>query len=341
MLIAMLACTVDYGMEELYPFTPSAPPAGAVDVLAPAAVDEVPAADSSTLELLAPDADVDVQFNIWFEEGDWGETETRCTLELGFYVPEEQPVISAEQEEGTVVAYPEDAGDCAYTSFEGEDQAMGEPVVMRTRDAGEVIYLDAPDFTWTLELVEDQHSGTTAYALADCSAETFPFGETLSLDVPGGEGATGLEAFTIDDVITIGPSIHLDSPSNQDTYDDNVLDWDQDRTMKVGWHYGQATPTVDGEPLEGEIYLMIRNQWADSRELIEAMACSPEREEQFLLDSEQLHLLEANEELDDSVYSVAFQIDTWYQGPHFETPWGDETQVRSVFSTGGLLNLVE
>ncbi|GEM_PF-6216404 len=339
-LLAALACTVDYAMEEIYPFAPSAPPSGPVDVAAPA-VEGDEDGDPRTVELLAPgeDTDIDLAFNIWFQEGDWGETDTLCMFELAFYERNQEPMDESSGG-GQVVEYPTQAGTCAYTSFSGEDQAMDEPTMMATRTAGDVVYLDGPDRTWELELFEDSWSGQSVYKLQDCTYDTFPFGQLLTLDVPGGEEAGALDAFVLEDVIAVGPAIHLDSPSNQQG-DDNVLDWDQDDDMKVGWHFGQDAPEVDGDPLDGQIYLMIRNQDADTMALYESLACMPDRDERFFLGNDELHQLLANASVDEDLYSIAFQIDTWYTGPRFESPWGGETEVRSVFTTGGLLNLYE
>ena len=279
---------------------------------------------------------IEVAFSVALQRGDWGETLTRCQVEVAFLEAGQHDGLWASAG-GKVIELPTDAGTCAYTSFADEEPAVGIWSVRGTHRAADTITLRDDEGTLELELTTDSR-GHHTYALPDCDEASFPFGRVLDLEVGAWEADDGLEAFDAEQAFAVGPDLAITAlPDSLDAQDRLVLAPGDD--LPVSWSYLHDFPEVGGDPMGHVPYLMLRNMHPGDPDPLEALACLPDETGEATISADDLALLEPTTDPETGDPYVAFQIDAWYEGPAFSTPWRSSSRVLSMVTEGGIVLL--
>ena len=279
---------------------------------------------------------VGVAFQVAFQRGDWGASTMRCQVEVAFLDQGQRDGMFMGGE-GAVIDWPQQPGSCRYTSFAEEDQARGLWSVRGSLQGGEVVWLHGQDDSLELTLQQDD-LGRWYYGLEDCSEERFPFAAVFDLEVPGGEGAGALPGVLLEQVFVAGADLVISElPAELDEH--GWLQHDQHQTLELAWEYLQPLPALQGQPLVPQEYAVLRNMLPGDPLPFEALTCQPQSSGELHIAAADLALLEPT--LDPGIGDpyVAFQVDTWLEGPAVDTPWGTSTRVTSTVSEGGTLIL--
>jgi hypothetical protein len=278
---------------------------------------------------------VSISFSVALQRGWWGGELNRCQVQVAFN--ERGQGDGLFRGAGAVIAHPSEPGTCAYTDFEDDEQAAGLWSVRGTRRADETIWLHGPEASLPLELGQDS-SGRYTYDLIDCDEASFPFAQPFDLEVPGWEGADGMEGFEIEQALVTGPDMHIDSISAPEGAPGRrVLARGED--LSVSWSYEGDPEEVAGLEIAHTPYLMLRNTRQGEEATFEALSCLPSTWGEATVSAEDLALLEHSDDVDEADPYIAFQIDAWYGGPEFATPWHETSRVLSMVTEGGTLIL--
>jgi hypothetical protein len=279
---------------------------------------------------------IDMAFSVALQRGDWGQTVTRCQVEVAFLESGQHDGLFASTG-GMDITYPTVPGTCAYTSFAEEQATVGMWSVRGTRRADDSIWLHGDDTSLELELNTDSR-GRYTYALDGCDEERFPFARVLDLEVPGHEADDGLEGFDAEQAFAVGPDLVItDLPDSYDEHGRLVLAPGED--LPVSWTALQDLPEVAGVPVSHVTYLMLRTMHPGDPQPLEALACLPAEGATTTISAADLAMLQPSEDPSIGDPYVAFQVDTWYEGPPVVTPWRSTSRVLSVVTEGGIVIL--
>jgi hypothetical protein len=277
-----------------------------------------------------------MSFSVALQRGDWGESLTRCQVELAFLERGQHDGLF-NSPSGQVIDYPTTPGTCRYTSFTESEAALGLWSIKGTRQAGQSVWLHGDEASLELELGIDDR-GRYTYALNDCDEAAFPFAQVLDLEVPGDDGEDGLAGFEAPEAFAVGADIAIDAlPLPLDERGRLVLPAGED--LRVGWSYLQQQPSIDGQAVEHLPYLMLRNMHPGDEQPFEALACLPSQLGTATIGAADLAQLTPAGDPETGDPYVAFQLDAWYEGPAVQTPWRSSSRVLSMVTEGGILIL--
>jgi hypothetical protein len=279
---------------------------------------------------------IELAFSVALQRGDWGQSVTRCQVELAFLEAGQHDGLFASAG-GVDITYPTEPGTCAYTSFAEQPAAVGLWSVRGTRRAAESIWLHGDEGSLELALSTDSR-GRYTYALQGCDEASFPFARVLDLEVPGHDADDGLEAFEAEQAFAVGPDLAITAlPDTMDEQGRLVLAPGED--LALSWASLQALPEVDGVAVAQVTYLMLRNFHPGDERPLEALACLPSETTATTISAADLALLEPSGDPTTGDPYIAFQVDAWYEGPPVHTPWRSTSRVLSVVTEGGIVIL--
>jgi len=273
----------------------------------------------------------------------WGESLARCQIEVGFRdVGDDDD--SSQGSDLSVLVIPDATGTCAYTALRPEE--IEDPVgfgtgeddweLSGTLSGADTIYLHSETTTLTLHR-QEIGAGQVRYEVPSCSIADFPFGQVFDLEVPSLEGAA-IPGFYVEEALAVGPDLRFREPVVSLSAD--ILYHRADSPIYGVWDDLGPPPVVLGEALEPDRMIFVRNHTEGSRAPFEALACLPP-DRQMAVGPEALALLEANPDRVTEAYYIAFQVDTVFNTPAFEAPWGQTVYARSTVSESGEVHLYE
>lgn len=275
------------------------------------------------------EVEAEASINLRFEYGDFGERVSACSAEVAFYTISEDDGYGDGNTAGTITQ-PEDAGTCAFTALTDTSGSGGSLSVRGSVDAGESLRM------WGAARLDlpRQESGDALTYSTNCSAETYPFGHTLSLSGNGVAG--GIGTFTLHDVVAVTPDIRQTAPTDADL-DAGILPQSVSEPMDWGWEWTGPFPTTADGPAETSQMFYIRNMRRDDNAIFEAIACMPDEDGWLTVPAEMMSLLTPDPG-DDSLYASA-QLDTYVYGVEGDAPWGETVRVQSKVVLSGLVRL--
>ena len=312
------------------------------------------------------DRPVDLSFDVAYQEHAYGRNTSRCQVQVAFS-PLADTAATMPGAHGPPpppagqILFPEEPGACAFSELERPEQG-GDPGGDPNRESeereepdhsgkpgddhydgwqvsGDVV---GPEVVWMrddrgellLETVETNLGGVR-YELTDCDTNRFPFSRSLGLDVPDSNDPDGVHAFTVSELVAVGPRVIIDSPMlvGQD------LPWhDPAKTLEVRWTLEGDDPMIRGVPYAPNVRIQILSQDHERRAPDRWLVCWPDEEGWFDIDPEYLAPVVEGRE-DPSVWATQVGVHTEVLGPEQLTPWGRTVQVRAHVSAGGGLNL--
>ncbi len=303
---------------------------------------------------------INVSFDVGFQRNNWGETLSRCQVQVAFTRRGESDGMGeGEEPYRQEMVYPDEIDTCTLTRFDEVDSSApeepqdeerpGEPDsndgesednwnLRGTMDAGECIWLHGDERSWALTRLIDGQDRVT-YEMADCDADTFPFGQVLDLDVGAADARPPLAGLALDDAFVVGPQLDvqvlLESPQ------DGLIYHRVDNPLLVEWEEAGPPPDVAHVFMHEEL-VMIQVSEMGVADPIEALACRPDlAADEVMVAPSILEELPHNIALDDNLYSTSFQVDSRYVGPEMQTPWGEVIRVSTTVTDGGLLVFYE
>ena len=351
LLPAMSACSVDYGVATIDDAVPQL-----WELLHGADTDPEPldilvndAGDISALGELhsVSDPPIDVRLDAAFQRNHWGESTTRCQLQLSFSLPNEAEPEEVEEPEPDPeptleIARPEVPGTCAFTESDPDETGGGEGggpdnwYVSGSLSGPEEIRLEGELTHWVLELVYAE-DGKLRYELADCSVDTFPFGQALDLVVPSTEN--DLDAFQVDDAIAVGSEVVFAWPDGEEFDGSGRYKLPASEPLALHWDTPDGDPVLaDGELPTSSWELRIHNA-ESSGSTYQWLYCMPDAEGFMELSAEDLGQLHFNAATDEETVKTNLDLHLSTQAPQWETPWARSMQVRTTISDGGGLYL--
>ena len=285
---------------------------------------------------------IEFSIDVALQRAAWGQALGRCHLQAAlrtFEPKDEEMAPYGDGAEGGHIALPDAPLSCAYSEMED----MGPPIEAGSESdnwaiagadiAADEIHLVSDQMTIVLETVETQ-TGAIRYEWADCSQDTFPFGQVFDLHLPDAADAY-IAGFDIPSAFAVGPDLSLLTP---EAVEHRVFH-DQDTPLDMSWTDLHAMPDVRGEAVDVERTLWARNRAIDDPQPFEALACWPEADG-MVLERDLLGQLSPSSSAEDPDTVVGLQVDTVVTSPSFEAPWGSTISVRSTVSDGGDLVLV-
>lgn len=279
---------------------------------------------------------VDASFSVTYQRTSFGSDPTVCWLQVAFYEVGGDDG-AGEGGEGQVVDLPDEPGECAYTAFEDGAVADGVMQIRGTVDAGRALGLLGADRVLTLERALDDE-GNPSYALPDCAAGVFPFGETFDVFSPGSARADGLEGFMLPGAVAVGPDLERIEPTDA-ALSGGDLWHDNDTPLVFAWEYLHPAPETSAGPVIPSPLLLLRNTWRSENRTFEALACRPEPDGRLEVPVETLALLTPDDGTDTTY--IGAQLDVTWEGPAVTAPWGQVVKVRSLVTFGGVMHLVD
>ena len=311
-----------------------------------------------------PHVAASLRVDLAIQEREWGETVTRCQVQVAFEpLPEfTDPSAAAEGaldgaddevEEPAKVVIPDIPGTCAFSEVDPPD-APSEPQEPSDRDpdapgepeadsdnwqlSGEVV---GPDFielwdgrdAWTLDAVETPHGGLR-YEWVDCARDGYPYGATLSMDVPESSDPDGVYAFTMTDLIPVGPRVVLDAPESDGG---RLPVFDPAQPLYVAWHTEGIDPELGGTPVASEVLVKLKSQDQRQEEPVRWLVCRAEGDDLELSVEALAPLVEGRD--DPEVYTTNLDVHTQILVRERPTPWGEAMTVRTHGSAGAGLKL--
>ena len=145
----------------------------------------------------------------------WGETLTRCQIEVAFnrrlFAPPDE-----DSHQPPPPDPPSEPGECVFFSRERPEEGSSNPQQDNWFISGDIsgpseLYLHSIEQTIVLELVRAE-DGLVRYEMENCRQETFPFGEVFDLEIPYSDGQYAVPASYIEEVLTFGPNIRIETP---------------------------------------------------------------------------------------------------------------------------------
>lgn len=315
MLLALLAACNDYRLGK-------AERQGVVDV-----------GDTGALPSVEEDvlAIADGSAHATLQRASWGSFPTQCALEVAFTVPAE-PVDPEEgpSTPGVFIEVPDEPGTCAYTAFSLDDTHAADPIGVRgSVDAGASVQL--ADSEGALGLTRVEGSDGIRYRRDDCTPASWPGGRTLDLSVPGSAREGGLPAFTMREVVAVGPDIRRVQPTDADLTGDTVVH-PHGTSFTLAWEEIGPRPVLDGRPVVPAEILFFRHIELSEGRIFEALACRARESGRFEVTAADMAKLAP----DDALTYVAAQVDLQWYADRIPDTWGS-LDSRGVTSLSGRL----
>ncbi len=275
----------------------------------------------------------DASVNLIFQYSNFGDDTGKCSFDVAFYTVEEDDGYG-DGGTGQTITMPSDAGTCAFTELDPDDPGTGGSMTVQgTLDAGPELQATNADISLLLAR-EEADGGALTYHLDDCTRDTFPFGQTLSLSGIGVPGE--IPAFNLRDVISVGPDIHQQVPAPDDL-DNGVLPQSLSEPLEWDWEWGGPFPTTsEGEATVSEMFVL-RNRRSSDDQIFEALSCMPTEDGALTVPPEELAQLTPDPG-DDSTYASA-QLDAYFAGAAADAPWGQVLRAQSLITLSGILRL--
>lgn len=296
--------------------------------------------------------DSSLRVDLAIQENDFGANITRCQMQVAFEpLPEYTDPDSVNESDSSQssapthhVEEPEVQGTCAYSSVEppgpppeGHDDNSGSADSMEGDNwqlSGDVIgpnYVEMWRFedTWTLDAVETEHGGQR-YEWTTCDVADYPFSSTLTMDVPPSDDPDGVYAFTMDELVPVGPRVILDAPMGEHG---GQPDLNIEEPLEIVWHHGGDLPTVDGETQEPKTLVKLQTHDHERQEEVRWLVCWPEDDGSLVLSPEDMAPLFEGR-VDPQVYKASLDVHTELLGKDQDTPWGEALTVRTNVSSG-------
>ena len=281
---------------------------------------------------------VDLVVDVAFQSQNQGESVTRCQVQVAF-----KPLLEQDPQQtrsSRDLNRPEEPGTCAFSEIPLPQGAPGDEVVDNWQVTGEVIGPDTvrmQDAEGALALMALRtEEGDLRYELPDCDASIFPFSRTLGLDVPDSDDPDGVHAFTVPDLVAVGPQVALDAPGR--TAEGRQPTLDPSEPLAVRWTLQGPDPQLDGMALEPATMIQVQHQDEARVEPDRWLVCWPEEEGWFDVPAEDLALLMEGRD-DPSGWRSHVDVHTEVLGPSQVTPWGRTLQVRAHVSAGAGIDL--
>ena len=279
----------------------------------------------------APDAPVDLTVDLALQRNAWGQNTARCQAQVAFLPDEGIAVV------GAVVRKPDAPGACAHTELPAADpeQEIGGaddswqvtggvlgPAQIRLFDgsgalplAGVLVGRDRLRYEWE-----------------DCSADAFPTSRVLGLDVPAATDPDGVHAFTLPELVAVGPLLHYEAPGP--VGEDQPPEHDPSHPLEVSWSLDGEDPVLDGAPVAPEVLVKVYSQDMEGgpdRWLV----CAPVEEGWFELPAEDLERLTDGRLGDPERFHTHIDVHSEIRGEGTTTPWGELVRPRAHVSDGG------
>lgn len=283
------------------------------------------------------DRPVDLALDVAFQAHDHGRSVSRCQVQVAFQPLLDDAPAATRQPISAELARPEEPGTCAFTELaaapppaEPDDWqvsggVIGPDSVTMGDDRGEL----------RLHAV-DTDQGGLRYELPGCAADRFPFSRTLGLDVPDSDDPDGVHAFTVPDLVAVGPQVAFEAPAPTDTGAQPTLDARVD--LAVRWSLLGPDPVVDGAAVAPDTRVQLQHQDPTGAAPTRWLVCWPEEEGWFDVPAADLALLVDGRE-DPAQWRTHIDVHTEVEGAPQLTPWGRTLQVRAHVSAGGGVHL--
>ena len=290
-----------------------------------------------------------LRVDLAMQENDYGAHVSRCQMQVAFEpIPEfTDPDASGEDtgedtglaEPKPEVALPSQPGECAFSEVPpagpppeggGEGSMTGDNWQL----SGDVVGPDSVEMwhnseSWTLDAVETEHGGLR-YEWSDCSHDAYPFSRTLTLYAPPSEDPDGVDSFTMEELVPVGPRVVLDHPMGEHGGQPSA---DITQPLMVAWHLAGDLPTIEGEALTPDTLVKIKTQDQDGLEATRWLVCWPESEGFIELSPDILAPLFVDRE-DPELYRTNIDVHTELLSTERPTPWGEALTVRTNISMG-------
>lgn len=289
--------------------------------------------------------EIEMSFEAVMQRTRWGESLGRCQIEVAFREKSDpEDTGPPPGNPGDVIWLPETSGECAYTALRpmepgapgGEGDGADDWELEGSLSGADTIYLHSPQTTLTLHR-QAVSGGKVRYELPSCTMADFPFGQIFDLEVPHLEGAA-IPGFYIEEALAVGPDVTVRQPMV--SLSAETLFHPSDRPLVAVWDDAAAPPEVLGDRLDARRMIFVRNHHEGEHHPFEALACLPP-DRQMTLPPETLAALQANPDAATEHYYLAFQIDTVFETPEFEAPWGQSVFARSTVSESGEIHLYD
>ena len=285
---------------------------------------------------------VELRVDLAYQENDWGRQMGRCQMQVAFeplpefVEPEDSLDSTTEEAEPTppaqLVLEPEAPGQCVYS----EVPPMGDAIAPDTDNwqlSGEVVGPDTisllgDDGEYVLDAEDTPHGGVRYEWLA-CGVDDYPFAQTLTLDVPSSDKVDALDAFTLDDLVPVGPRIWIESPDESS----GIPVLPSDAPLALRWTLGGATPEVDTSATRSQVRIRIQNQDRDQQDNTRWVVCWPQEDGWMDIPAESFAAL-ADGRDDANRYSTHLDIHAELFENEHQTPWGEALSIRTNISSG-------
>jgi hypothetical protein len=247
-----------------------------------------------------------------------------------------------EEQRAPQVARPSEPGHCAFSTVSPpEAPADGSPGGDNWQLSGNIMgptYLEMwrDSDTWTLDAVDTDHGGLR-YEWSDCDRNDYPFSSTLTMDVPASDDPDGVDPFTMDELVPVGPRVVLDEPARGEGGQPFV---DILQPLDIEWHTEGALPEIDGDALMPDVLIKIQTQDHAREEKVRWLVCWPEEDGWMGLSAETLEPLFVDR-TDPDRYTTNIDIHMELLLQDRPTPWGEALTVRTNVSTGAGLKAID
>ncbi len=282
-----------------------------------------------------PEITSNASINVMLQYSGFGSDATNCMFDVAFYT------VAGDDGYGSggtaqMITMPTDPGTCAFTSFNPDDTGTGGSMtVLGTMDAGDELHASNGSFDLSLTK-QTQSDGSIRYHWGACDQASFPFAQALTLTGTGVDG--GIAAFSLPDVIAVGPDITQVTPATSQL-DLGILPVSVSQPLDWAWAWSAAFPSTSEGPVGVSQTFVIRNQRTSDNQLLEALACMPTHDGSMTISAADLSQLTPDPG-DNSTYASA-QVDTYFMGAPSVAPWGQTVRAQSLISISGLLRLSE
>ncbi len=265
------------------------------------------------------------------QRASWGSSPTQCALEVAFTVPAE-PVEPEEgpSTPGVFIEVPDEPGTCAYTAFSLHDTHAADPIGVRgSVDAGASVQL--ADSEGAMGLTRLEGAEGIRYRRDDCTPASWPGGRTLDLSVAGSAREGGLPAFTMREVVAVGPDIRRLRPTDAELSGDTV-EHPHGTPFTFAWEEVGPRPLLNGRPVVPGKILFFRHIEISEGRIFEALACRALESGRFEVAAADMARLAP----DDAGTYVVAQVDLQWYADRIPDTWGSLNS-RGVTSLSGRL----
>ncbi|HCH65500.1 MAG TPA: hypothetical protein DFR83_22035 [Deltaproteobacteria bacterium] len=306
-----------------------------------------------------------LRVDLAIQENDYGANITRCQMQVAFeplpeYTDPDSVNGSDDAESGTTddtepvehVGLPVAPGECVFSvvsppgpppeghgdhsehpnddhppdndALEGDNWQLSGNVVGPT-----FVEMWRADASWTLDAVDTEHGGLR-YEWTECAVEDYPFSSTLTMDVPASDDPDGVDPFTMDDLVPVGPRVVLDAPMGEHGGQPDIH---VEQPLSIAWHNDGGLPEVNGEARSPSTLVKLQTHDHQRQEDVRWLVCWPETEGTLLLSPETLAPLFEGRR-DPELYKASLDVHMELLVEDRPTPWGEALTVRTNASTG-------